>query len=86
MTESKKDKESPQKGTSKKQIKATTGAWWKSTVEVVEETKPDKEVKEKKVSSTEKKKKTAQKKTVQKKPARKPASTPRKKKTPVFID
>ena len=72
MAESKKsgDVPSPRKG--KKQIKATTGAWWKSTLEVVEEPKPEVEVK--KTESED-----------QKKPApRKPraAKSPRRKKKP----
>ena len=45
MSESEKDAKKPVKNQSRKKIKASTGAWWKSTVVTVEE--PEPEVKEK---------------------------------------
>ncbi len=44
MSESEKDPKKPIKSQSKKKIKASTGAWWKSTVVTVDE--PEPEVKE----------------------------------------
>ena len=77
MTDSKNDKDSSPKENSKKKIKATTGAWWKSTVEIVEETKPATEEQQQQTPPSEEKKHPAPKK-----PARKPAAPRKKKSTP----
>ena len=52
MAESEKDSNSSPPQESKKKIKASTGAWWKSTVVTVEETESEREGKESKQSAS----------------------------------
>ena len=71
MSESKKTKDVSSPQSKKRQIKATTGAWWKSTVEEIEDAKPEIEAQEPKTE--EPKKKPAPRKT-------RARTTPRQKK------
>ena len=50
MSETEKDPKKPIENQSRKKIKASTGAWWKSTVVTVDEAKP--EATEKKTTKT----------------------------------
>jgi len=87
MSESEKDDVTSSKNTSKKQIKASTGAWWKSTVVTVDGKEPEGEKKQAKKSSSSGTRKPRPKKAgastpeaKAKTPSRKRPTPPRKKK------
>ena len=73
MADSKKEEEKTQEKRPKKQIKATTGAWWKSTVEVVDESVPEEKPKPKKAPAPRKSRNTPKKKTTRTSSAKKSA-------------
>ena len=81
MSESEKDDVTSSKKTSKKKIKASTGAWWKSTVVTVDGKEPEGEKKQAKKASSSGTRKPRPKKSGASTPEAKPKTPSRKRST-----